>query len=191
MEQSRKSRIFAEKEVMSPYIVAFIILTALFVILTIIGSRMDQQIRIEVQRHVKAETSEVFVEIGNFERFVLWSPWTGKDQNMKSSLSGELLSVGSIYQWKGNRSVGEGRMEITHIEVNRKIEMDLEFGRRALSKTGFILEETENGTLITWYFESDLGPSPMNRLAGPLMKKFIRADFEKGLQQLEQHLETR
>jgi hypothetical protein len=36
-----------------------------------------------------------------------------------------------------------------------------------------------------------LGTSPMNRIAGPMMKKFIRTDFEKGLQQLEKHLETR
>jgi hypothetical protein len=179
-----------KKQNMSPYLIAFIVLTVLFVLLTAIGSRMKQVIRIEVKQDYKQDPSAIFPEVGNFQQFVCWSPWTNKDPSMEITFTGEPLCAGSSYKWKGNRSVGEGKMEITHIEANRRIDMDLEFGRRARSKTGFILEEKGKGTLLTWYFESDLGSSPVNRLVGPMMEKYIRADFEKGLHQLEQHLAT-
>jgi hypothetical protein len=175
---------------MSLYVIAFLVILILFVILTFIGSRMEQVIYLEVKRKIPFDSAAVFHEIGDLQRFVLWSPWSGKDPDLKMEFSGEPLSVGSCYTWNGNRSVGQGKMEIVHLEANEKIDMDLEFGRRALSKTGFLLESQGQETLVTWYFESDLGTSPVNRLIGPIMKKFVAKDFERGLEQLENHLKA-
>jgi carbon monoxide dehydrogenase subunit G len=157
----------------------------IFLILTLIGYFIDREVKHEENILISAEAKDIFALIGNFEEFVKWSPWSVKDPNMEMKFEGEKFSVGHKYSWKGNKTVGTGYMEIDHIEANQRIDINLSFGQRGDSKTSFILEPVDNGTLVRWTFETDLGGNITFRFMGPLMKKFLGKDFREGLQNLK------
>lgn len=175
---------------MSIFLIIFIILTAIIVLLTIIGLTLPREIRIEESRTMSGDSEVFFREICDLEKFVIWSPWTSKDPTMQMTFSGEKMTPGSKYEWKGNNKVGQGSMELTHIEVNRKVVFELTFGNRPASQAGFIIEPGEVETKVTWYLETDMGPNPIARTMGPVMKKFISKDFQIGLENLENHVKN-
>jgi hypothetical protein len=153
-----------------------------FLILTLIGYFIDREVNHEESIQIQAEPKDIFSQIGDFKHFVKWSPWSAKDPLMKTTFEGEKFSVGHKYSWEGNRKVGTGSMEISHIEANQRIDIDLKFGQRGDSKTSFILEPNSKGTLVRWTFQSDLGGNMTFRIMGPIMKKFLGKDFRDGLQ---------
>ena len=162
----------------------------IFLILTLIGFFIDRIVEHEESLIIHADAKDIFLLIGNFEEFVKWSPWTAKDPSMEMRFEGEKFSVGHKYSWKGHKKVGTGSMEINHIEANHRIDIDLSFGQRGDSKTSFILEPSENSTLVRWTFETDLGGNLTFRFMGPLMKKFLGKDFRDGLQNLKNRLNS-
>lgn len=170
---------------MSVFIIIFIVLTAIVVLLTIVGLRMPKIVKVEEYILLNSDATEVFVQVCDFENFVKWSPWTDKDPQMKMTFEGERMTPGSSYNWEGNRKVGSGTMEIIHIEANRKVDFNLQFGKRPVSKAGFILEPHDGQTKLTWYLETDMGPNPISRVMGPMMKQFISNDFRTGLNNLK------
>jgi hypothetical protein len=172
------------KLIMSVFIIIFIVLTAIVVLLTIVGLRMPKIVQVEESILLNSDPAEVFIQVCDFENFVKWSPWTDKDPDMKMTFEGERMTPGSSYKWQGNRKVGSGTMEIIHIEVNRKVDFNLTFGNRPVSKAGFILEPHDGQTKLTWYLETDMGPNPISRVMGPMMKQFIGKDFRTGLNNL-------
>jgi len=136
---------------------------------------------------ISSPIEKVFEQCVSLRNFVIWSPWSAKDPKMEASFSDEDAAVGSWYKWKGNRKAGIGRMTLLEIEPNRSVKMELVFGFRAKSVAIFNFEEREEGTLVTWSFESEIGKNPLQRAMIPTMNKFIGRDFELGLQLLKKH----
>ncbi len=159
-------------------------------ILAIIGLFSPKQIRIDVERDIAADADLIFVQIADFENFVSWNPWSLKDPNIRNEFEGEKMSYGAIYRWKGNRQVGNGSMEITHIEANERVEMELRFGPGRPAKATFQLIKKENATHVIWSLESNLGSNPFTRVIGRMMGKVIRKDFTIGLDLLANKLKA-
>lgn len=149
---------------------------------------MPRLVHLEKSVIISQEPDVVFAEVADFENFVTWNPWSAKDPNIKNSFEGDKISVGSKYLWSGNSKVGKGSMEITHIEANRRVEMDLNFGPQGNAKCGFILEPLDRNTKLTWYFDSDMGNNPLARLMGLFMEKFVGKDYSEGLNNLAKKL---
>ncbi len=61
----------------------------------------------------------------------------------------------------------------------------MKFGKRNTSKTGFTLKQLGDETLVTWFLSTNIGQNPLSRLMGPMMKKYILRDFNKGLNNLK------
>lgn len=162
-----------------------------FGILILVGLFLPQNVHVEKSAVILAEPDDLFEEVADFEKFVTWNPWTKKDPNIKQWFEGEKISVGSKYSWEGNKKVGKGNMQITHIEANRRVEMDLNFGPQGMAKCGFIIEPQSGNTKVTWYFDSDMGRNPMKRIFGKMMDKFIANDYSQGLANLSRKFENK
>jgi len=162
-----------------------------FMILLIVGLFLPQNVSVERSVIINAEPDNVFEEVADFEKFVTWNPWSEKDPNFRQWFEGEKISVGSKYSWEGNKQVGKGYMEITHIEANRKVEMDLNFGPQGIAKCGFILEPQNGNTKVTWYFNSNMGRNPLKRVMGTMMDRFIGKDYSHGLETLSKKFQTK
>lgn len=168
----------------------FIGICIFLLILAIIG--LSKPSVVEIRRSIKIHSKpiELFPYLTDFEKFVTWSPWTESDPTMKMTFSGEKGEINHRYEWQGNTKVGQGWMQISSIIPDEQVEIELKFGKRNISQTGFSLSEEENETIVTWFLSTDLGQNPLSRLMGPMMKKYILIDFNKGLNNLKTLIES-
>ena len=102
---------------------------------------------------------------------------------MKSNYTGSEAGQGAIYDWVGNKKVGEGRMEITASTPPAQIAIKLDFLKPFASSntTLFTLEPISIGTRVTWDMQ---GPALfITKIMQVFMSmdKMIGKDFEAGL----------
>ncbi len=137
--------------------------------------------------------AEVFDYLRYLEKQREWSPWEKRDPNMEHRFTGTDGTVGAISYWKGNKQVGEGEQEITHIEEGKRIDGELRFFKPWKSQSDCYLEVEEMGeasTKVTWGF-SGKNKFPMSLMMLFMsMDKMIGKDFEEGLDSLKTKLEA-
>ncbi|MDP5011238.1 MAG: SRPBCC family protein [Crocinitomicaceae bacterium] len=168
----------------------FLGICVLLLILAVIGLSKPSMVEMRESIKINSTPEALFPFLADFEKFVVWSPWTANDPHMKMTFSGQKGEIEHRYEWKGNAQVGEGWMQIVHIHPNERIEIDLKFGKRNTSKTGFTIKQLGGETLVTWFLSTEIGQNPLSRLMGPIMKKYILRDFNKGLNNLKTLLES-
>jgi hypothetical protein len=144
---------------------------------------------VEREADIAAPADKIRAVLVDFHQWQHWSPWEGLDPAMERSYSGPSSGVGTVYEWRGNRKVGAGRMEITGDEPEEVV-VALEFERPWKSKntTTFTLRPTGDGTRVTWSMvgQKTLGTKVMGLFTS--MDKLVGKDFEKGLARLRDHV---
>jgi uncharacterized protein YndB with AHSA1/START domain len=135
---------------------------------------------------VPAPPQKVFDLLADFHRWREWSPWEDIDPALERTFSGAPSGTGAVYEWRGNRKAGQGRMEITAAEPSTRLQIALQFLKpfKSSNTTTFELQETGGSTRVTWRM---VGPKTfMTRLMGIFMSmdKMVGRDFEKGLANL-------
>jgi hypothetical protein len=135
---------------------------------------------------IGAPAATVHGLLRDFHEWTKWSPWEGIDPNLERTYSGPDSGVGATYAWRGNRKVGQGRMEILEEIPNERVVIALEFIKpfKASNTAIFELESSGESTMVIWRM---IGPRTfMTKVMGIFtsMDKMIGPDFEKGLAQL-------
>jgi hypothetical protein len=143
--------------------------------------------RVERSADIAAPPEKIYVLIRDLRRWRDWSPYEKKDPAMQRTLSGPPAGVGAAYAWKGNKEVGEGRMEIIEATLPSQVRLQLDFIApfQAHNIAEFSLQPQGTITRVTWALS---GPSPfITKLIGVFMNmdKMIGGDFETGLAQLK------
>ena len=137
-------------------------------------------------RTIQAPPERIYPLIADFHQWTRWSPWEEIDPGMERAYSGNGEGTGAVYAWSGNRKAGAGRMEIVNAEVDRLVEVKLDFTKpfKSSNRTTFTLTPAGSDTEVTWRMD---GPRPpLMRLFGFVfnMEKLVGGDFEKGLTRL-------
>jgi hypothetical protein len=142
------------------------------------------------EAEIPASAERVHDAIADFHAWRQWSPWEGLDPHVQRTYSGPPAGVGASYEWRGNRKVGAGRMEIvgdTPTEV--AIALDLHRPFKSRNTTTFALSPgADGGTHVAWRM---IGPKTLGIRVLSLvssMDKLVGRDFEKGLARLRTHL---
>ena len=142
-----------------------------------------------VQRsaNIKAPPDKIFALIADLRGWSAWSPYEKKDPDMKRTFSGTASGKGAVYEWTGNKDVGQGRMEIIDATAPSKITIKLDFLKpfEAHNTAEFTMVPTGDNTTVTWAM---YGPSPyVAKIMGTLfdLDKMIGNDFEAGLASLK------
>ena len=148
---------------------------------------------VERQERIAAPPAAILERIVDFRRWQEWSPWEELDPNLQRTYSGAESGVGAVYEWAGNRKAGKGRMQITSVEPDQAVTIDLQFLKpfKSRSTTVFRLLPEGEATEVTWTMT---GPKTvMTRIMGIFtsMDKMVGPDFEKGLQRLKTTAETK
>ncbi len=147
---------------------------------------MADTVTVERSAVIDAPPAAIYERLVDFHRWPAWSPWYDLDPEMHKEFGGAESGVGATYAWKGSRKVGQGSMEITSVEADRRVDLDLHFLKPFASEntTTFLLEPVEGGTRVTWRM---VAPQPLlMKLLGRFvsMDKMVGPDFEKGLERL-------
>jgi Polyketide cyclase / dehydrase and lipid transport len=136
---------------------------------------------------IRAPAERLYPHIADFHAWAAWSPYEKKDLAMKKTYSGAPSGVGAVYEWDGNRNVGQGRMELLEATVPSKVKVDLRFMKPfvAHNTAEFTLEPRGQDTIVTWAMYGPL--TFMSRVMGLFinMDKMIGTDFEAGLRNLK------
>jgi len=149
-------------------------------VLAVAATRPDV-FRVQRAVSIQASPERIYRHIADFERWGAWSPYEKKDPAMKRSIQGK------VYQWEGNREVGQGRMEIVEAAAPSKVRITLDFSKpfEAHNMVEFSLQRKGEATDVTWDMQ---GPAPfLSRLIGLFvdMDAMVGRDFEAGLANLK------
>lgn len=162
-------------------------------VLAVLGFAASRPNSFSVVRNtvIKAPPDMVAALISDFHEWPKWSPWEKLDPAMTRTHSGSPSGKGAVYEWSGNKKVGQGRMEILGVSPSQ-IDIDLQFMApwKAHNKTVFSLAPKDGGTAVNWTMT---GASPfMFKLMGLFMNmdQMIGKDFEKGLAAMKEAAET-
>lgn len=143
---------------------------------------------------INAPATLVYEQLAFLEKFNNWAVWNRQDSTVQHFLSGKDGTVGAITTWKGNPEIsGEGKMEITELEENKKIAHSITFlsPKRGQASSSFLLNETNNKTSVTWRFIMET-PRPWNIFnLFYSMEKQMGKDFEEGLATLKSIVEKK
>lgn len=132
---------------------------------------------------IKAPPEKIFPLIDDYKNWGQWSPYEKVDPDMKRTFSGTPRGKGAIYEWQGNKNVGQGRMEILESSPLSRILIKLDFFSpfEAHNKAEFTISPTANGTNVTWAMR---GPLPyMAKVMHTVfnMDRMVGGQFAEGL----------
>ncbi|GAB96501.1 hypothetical protein BJY21_000324 [Kineosphaera limosa] len=136
--------------------------------------------------HIEAPPSRVHDLIDDLRHWEHWSPWNDLDPDMRHHYTGPERGVGARHTWTGNKTAGEGSMEIT-ASSRSEVDLQLVFVRPfpARQRARFDIVPAGGGTDVTWTMTG------RQNLVGKLffvvmrMDKRLGGDFEKGLARLK------
>jgi uncharacterized protein YndB with AHSA1/START domain len=160
---------------------------ALLAALLLFAATRPDSFRVQRTTSIKAPPEKIFAYINDLHRWAAWSPYEHKDPAMQRTLSGAASGRGAVYEWNGNREVGQGRMEITASSPPSRVTIQLDFIKpfEGHNVAEFTLRPQGDATTVTWALH---GPSPyLTKLMGLFfsMDTMIGKDFEAGLANLK------
>ena len=166
-----------------------------FIILVTLGLSFMLPSSQKVERSIviNASASSIYnqlIKLNNFHKFSVWSQ---QDSAAVYTLTGTDGTVGAASSWKGSPEIsGEGKIEITALEPNRKVTHQFQFTKlkKGRAESIFLLDEKNKGvTTVTWTFKmATPRPSNIFNLLYSLDKQMGK-DFEDGLKALKTMIE--
>lgn len=174
-------------------LIKYLVIILVLAIVALLGYASTRPDNFAITRKIaiNAPPEKIFPLINNFTAWSKWSPWDKLDPALQRTFSGPPEGVGSQYAWKGNDSVGTGRMEITEAAPFSRIAVRLDFlSPMEISNMAiFLLTPSASGTDVEWTMT---GKQPFaSKVFGVLVDidKMVGDDFDRGLSALKQEAE--
>lgn len=140
---------------------------------------------------IDAEPSEVYPYVVDLREWQKWGVWFQRDPNMELNYSGPDRAIGMRSEWK-SETEGNGEMEITQLEHNKRVLYSLYFPEFDMGSTGVLdIKQVDNGTQVTWTDAGSVDNNPVNRFFVLFIDNLIGPDFEMGLENLKTLVENR
>ncbi len=166
--------------------VAVIVVVAIAAIL-ILGAMRPDTFVVQRSATINAPAEKIFPLINDYKNWASWSPYEKIDPDMKRTFSGAPNGKGAIYQWEGNKNIGNGRMEILDTSPSRiDIKLDFIAPFEAHNMAEFTMTPegggtNVNSTNVTWAMR---GPIPYKfKIMHVIfnMDKMVGNQFAEGL----------
>lgn len=163
----------------------------LMVGVVLIGFLLPKDYRVERSILIEAKPEEVYPDIVDLRAWVNWGVWFQRDPNMILKYSGSDRAIGMFSSWE-SETEGNGEMEITQLEHNKKVVYRLYFPEVGMGSTGsLILTPVGDATRVTWHDSGEVGINPVDRYFILIIDSVIGPDFATGLENLKTIIENR
>ncbi len=167
-------------------IIVVIVAVLIIGVLGVAATKPDT-LHVERTTSIQASPGHIFPFINDFHRWSDWSPYEVKDPGMKKSYGNITVGKGAVYEWDGNSTVGQGRMELIDSAPPSRVTIKLDFVRPMEGHNVVIFTLTPQGgqTQVTWAMD---GPMPfLSKLISVFMNMdtMVGRDFEVGLANLK------
>lgn len=166
--------------------ILFVVLLLVVAVLFYASTKPDT-FRVQRSIGIGAMPETIFPLITDLHKMQTWSAWEKIDPEMKRSFSGADQGLGAVYEWEGNKEIGQGHMEIIESSPPARITIKMDFIKpfQARNTLEFILQAEGDSTRVT---EAIFGPSPyVSKLMSLVcsMDKMIGGKFEESLAALK------
>lgn len=165
-----------------------IVLLVLIVLFFGIAFLLPSEVEVERSLVIPATSEVVFEQVNNLHNWQNWSPWHQMDPNMQITYEGPLQGEGASYSWKSEK-VGNGKLIIISSLPNEYIATSMDFMEQGKANAYYRFQPAEEGTQVTWTFETDMGNGPIAKYFGLMMDNMVGSDFEKGLNNLKTYVQ--
>lgn len=140
---------------------------------------------------INAQPAEVYPFVVDLKEWPKWGVWFKRDPNMTLNYSGPDRAIGMRSQWT-SATEGNGEMEITQLEHNKRVIYRLYFPDFDMGSTGeVVISEVDSGTQVTWTDKGSVDNNPVNRFFVLFIDDLIGPDFEMGLENLKTLVENK
>lgn len=162
------------------------------IIIILFSFLLPSRYRVERSVVIDSRPETIFAHINTLKHWPDWTAWTvARYPDMKYSFAGPASGVGASYNWEG-KSSGSGDLKITNVDLNKRLDYELNFEHGKHLSTGAIVIEPQDGrSKVTWFNEGDLGWNPVSRVFGLMMDRMMGPDLEEGLRKLKQRFESK
>ena len=166
----------------------------LIILVVVIGgyfiwmSTLPADYNVERSTVIDAKPEVVYNYVSDFETWPEWSIWFERDSTMETTWGEKTKGKGATYSWTSKNS-GNGNQEIMEAEENKSMKTKIVFEGMGESDGYWKFEPTEDGkTKVTWGFS---GTFPLYaRIAGRGMEEAVGPDFEGGLANIKENIES-
>ena len=168
-------------------VIITVVLAIVIAAVLVLAATKPDTFRVERAAMLSAPADKIYPLIADFHQWLSWSPWEGRDPQLKRTYSGAERGKGAVYAWDGNKNVGSGRMEILEASSPSKIVIKLDFLKpfEAHNVAEFTMLPQGGATSVIWVMH---GPAPfMSKVMQVFMNmdRMIGKDFETGLANLK------
>ncbi|MFC2137892.1 GyrI-like domain-containing protein [Bacteroidota bacterium] len=159
-----------------------LIIVIIIGLIIIVSFFLPNKIHVERTKLIDAPVHIVFNQVNDLHKWDKWSPWNQIDTAMEKIYFGEKRGEGAGFEWKSEHpNVGNGKMLITSSVLLDSVKTEMDFGDQGTAIAYHVFNETDSGTNVKWSFDTELGGNPIAKFMGLMMDKWIGADYEKGL----------
>ena len=163
----------------------YVVIALAVLIAIVLGLAVMRPDTFRVQRSIdiNAPADKIFPLINDYRNWGSWSPYEHVDPDMQRTFSGAPSGKGSIYEWRGNKNIGHGRMEILDTTTPSKIVIKLDFFSpfEAHNMAEFTMQPKGGATNVTWAMH---GPVPfMAKIIHMFMNmdRMVGGQFQQGV----------
>lgn len=159
-------------------------------LIVIVGLFLPKEFNVERSVVIQAPPSDIYPHVVDLKAWQKWGVWFKRDPDMVINYQGPDRAIGMRSEWQ-SVSEGNGEMEITQLDHNRKVTYRLYFPEYDMGSTGALtLTPLDDGTKVTWSDEGEVGNNPVDRYFVLFMDSLIGPDFELGLENLKTVVEN-
>lgn len=163
-----------------------ITLVGIIVLAVLIAYLLPRHLHVERSAVITASPEVVFEQVNVLKNWEKWSPWHRIDPEMEIIYTGPESGEGAVYAWSSaDPSAGQGKLTITESIPHSLITTEIDFVDQGTATSQYTFKPVEDGTLLTWSMDTDMGNNPVARYFGLFMDKLLGKDFEKGLQNIQ------
>lgn len=163
----------------------FIVIGVIIALVLVVSAFLPGTVVVTRSRVMPISKETAVEKVVVLQQWPKWMTWAKLDPNAQYTYSAEpATGKGAWYSWKGNKDMGEGKMNIAEIYGTDSVKMDLIFADYPPNPVMFKFFEKENGqTEVVWSMTMEMA-YPM-RIMGLFMDGMMGPDFEGGLEGIE------
>lgn len=166
------------------------ILAAILVIAAFIGVGylLPSGAKVERSIVIAAEPDVIFPYLNSLKQFHQWSTL---NPNMAVTYEGPESGEGARMRWSSeDPNLGEGEQTIVRSVPGERVDTVLTFGGEGRAESYFQLVPNGEETQVTWGFSTDYGENIISRYMGLMVDDSIASEFQQGLSNLKELVET-
>ena len=163
-----------------------ITIVAIFLILVVIGFLLPKTRHVERSVVIDAPPCAVFAQVNGFRHFNDWSPFVAIVPGAEYDFEGPDFGVGSKMTWTATDPSAEtgGQIVVASTPYER-VDVELDLGSQGVSQAAYLLQPENQGTRLTWTFDTDFGLNIIGRYFGLILDRQLGPLYAQGLANLK------